>query len=137
MEKNYKQLFEGLRAFEPPKNLHANILAHINMARVRAARIKAVLFGLTTLLSFIALIPAFTYLAQQFQQSGFHQYLSLIFSDGSVVLSYWQDYALSIVESIPFTETIIFLCVLFVLLGSARLVVRNARIVFPRILFIR
>jgi len=137
MKKNYKQLFERLQSFEPPKALHANILARINVARTRAARIKSVLFGLTTVLSFAALIPAFTYLAQQFQQSGLYQYLSLIFSDGEVVLSYWQDYALSIVESIPFTEIIVFMTVLFVLLGSAKLVVKNIRIVFPRILFIR
>jgi len=136
MEKNYKQIFETLNMVEPPKALHVNILAQINSQRKRAARIKFVLFGLSTLLSFVGLIPAFVYLVQQFQQSGLYQYLSLIFSDGSAVVSYWQDYALSVIELIPFTEVMLFLAVLFVLLGSAKLVMKNMRVLFPKVLFI-
>jgi hypothetical protein len=34
-------------------------------------------------------------------QSGLSEYLSLLFSDGGSIISYWQTYIMSIVESLP------------------------------------
>src|SRR3989344_3524522 len=79
--------------FEPPERLYGNILARIEREKIRAARIRFVLLGTTALASVVALIPAYQYAASEFSQSGFSQYLSIVFSDSGIAVVYWKECA--------------------------------------------
>jgi len=116
--------------FEPPERLYGNILIRIEREKIRAARIRFAVLGTTALASTLALIPAYQYAASEFTQSGFLQYLSVVFSDSSIAAVYWKEFALTLAESAPVLGATILLSVIFALLGSFALTIKNARRAF-------
>ncbi len=115
---------------EPPERLCGNILGQIKLEERRTARLRLFFVGSVFLASFAALIPAFQYFIREFYQSGSYQYLSLLFSDGGAVLSYWKEFTLSIAESLPVLGITAVLATIFVFLGSLRLAIRDLKTAF-------
>ena len=116
--------------FEPPERLYGNILARIEREKIRAARIRFALLGTTALASVVALIPAYQYAASEFSQSGFSQYLSIVFSDSGIAVVYWKEFALTLAESAPVFGAAVLLSAILALFGSAALTIKNARRAF-------
>ena len=110
---------------EPPERLYLGILARIESEKRRIARILLAFFGVVAAASLAAIIPSFQYAAREFAQSGFYEYLFLLFSDSGAVLASWREFALSLAESLPITEITIFLVMVFVFLVSAKLAIKN------------
>ena len=110
---------------EPPERLYLGILARIESEKRRIARIRLAFFGVVAAASLAAIIPSFQYAAREFAQSGFYEYLFLLFSDSGAVLASWREFALSLAESLPITEITIFLIMVFVFLVSAKLAIKN------------
>ncbi len=82
------------------------------------ALIKLWVFSLVGLSAIIALIPVLTMLVNDFRQSGFYEYFSLIFTGG--VLSNWKELLLILGESLPVVSIILFLSLVFILFLSSR-----------------
>ncbi len=129
-ETNYEKLFQSLRHIEPPQELYGGIVARITREQRHRAIIRLFFLGFAVLLSFAALIPTFRYLSNDFYQSGSYQYLSLIFSDGGMLISYWKEFMLSIAESLPIISIAAFLSILFIMLGSLKLAAQNIKTAF-------
>lgn len=110
---------------EPPERLYLGILARIEREKRRIALIRLAIFGVVALASLAAIIPSFQYVAREFAQSGFYEYLFLIFSDSGAILASWRGFALSLAESLPTTEIMVFLFTVFVFLVSAKLAIKN------------
>ena len=110
---------------EPPERLYLGILARIEREKRRIAVIRLAFFGVVASASLAAIIPSFKYVAREFAQSGFYEYLFLLFSDSDAVLASWREFALSLAESLPITEITIFLVMVFVFLVSAKLAIKN------------
>lgn len=125
MREDYGELFRGLTSIEPPQRLLSDILLRIKQAQKRAIKIRLVILGVVVLSSAGAAIPAFQYSAREFYQSGFYQYLLLLFSDSGAVLEYWKEFGLSLAESLPVPGAAALLSVLFVLLGAMELILKN------------
>lgn len=125
MSDNYKKLFQNLEQIEPSQKLRAGVLARIDFEKRRSARIRLAFFGAVAVTSLVAIIPSFQYVAREFSQSGFYQYLSLLFSDSGFILASWKEFSASLVESLPLFEITIFLATVFTLLFSARSAVKN------------
>lgn len=124
------QKFLGLASLEAPRNVYDHILLRVETARMRAARMRLALFGALSFASLAALFPALQYAAQGFYQSGSYEYLSLVFSDGTALLPYWKEFLLTLAESLPVFEIAVVLGVVYVLLESIKLAVRNTSIAF-------
>ncbi|MBI5530536.1 MAG: hypothetical protein HY918_03475 [Candidatus Doudnabacteria bacterium] len=69
--------------------------------------------GLFFLLNLALVIPAWIYFKTQMAYTGFGQYFSLIFSDLGNIGRYWQDFALTLLESFPALAVAGFLVILF------------------------
>ncbi|MDO8555206.1 MAG: hypothetical protein Q7R75_01420 [bacterium] len=110
---------------EPPENLYGNILAKIEFEKKRIARVKLAIFGITALVFVFALIPIYKYTAQEFYNSGFLEYLSVLFSDGNIAAAYWKEMLLSLAESLPLFSLTATLSVVFVITGSIKLALKN------------
>ena len=108
--KNYNLFFDVV---EPNENLKNSILSAIKK-RETTKLVNKIFFDLAVLLvSASVAILYFINLFKDFYQSGLSDYLSLIFSDGSALLSYWQSYLMSVVESFPIIPiAIILICIL-------------------------
>ena len=85
MEKELVKAFEKARYEEKP-DLASNIWQNIVMRNKRKARLELWAFSLVGFASLIGLIPALKTLSNSLIQSGFYEYLSLIFSNGSSIL---------------------------------------------------
>ncbi len=120
-------LYASLPLLEAPQGLYAAVMARIDAAERRAARIATAVFGFVALASAAALVPVAQYTLQQFYASGFYDYLSLALSDHSLALTYWREFGLSLVESLPSLALLMLIPVAGVLLWSLRRVVRTVR----------
>jgi len=128
MSKNYQELFSRLAAPQMPPELLEKILNRLTKQQKLAAKRRLFVFSFSLLGSLIALIPAWQFVWSGFAESGFWQFFSLLFSDAAVVLTYWQNYALSLLETFPASRLIIFLAVVFVFLQSLKLFTNNIKI---------
>jgi hypothetical protein len=108
-EEKYKKLFGYMNSVPPPKGFEGRVLSAIAGEESRFARIKKWAFGGSSLASFGLSVWAVIYLAGSIKQSGFGQYLSLIFSENGAVLAYWKELSLSLAESLPIFGVIMFL----------------------------
>lgn len=125
MQKIHDNLLKSLEQTEPPKYLYLNIIERIRMEKERSSRIRFWVFSGITLASFLTAIPALQYSIDGLSQSGTMQYLSLIFSDGTTLLTYWQEFALTIAESLPIIWLAALFASIFAMLGSIKLAFEN------------
>jgi hypothetical protein len=126
-------LYTYLHMLEPRAGLYRAILERIAYAERRSARVRTSLFSGLAILSGAALVPAVRYAAGQFYASGFYDYLTLIFSDRNVVLIYWRQLGLSLVESLPSLALLLLLPIIFLLVYSVRRAVQTGRVAFTSV----
>jgi len=113
---------------EPPIGLFEKIINRIQREkRLFTIRQRIFIFSAGLLGSLTAFLPVYQIVKAEFIQSGFFQFFSLIFSDFSVVIVYWQSFTLTLIESLPVMSLLAFLVVLFVLFESAKHLTRNIR----------
>ncbi len=130
MRKGYDALLKNLGHINPPERLYRNILVRIESAQVRKAKVRFVFTGTTAVCSLVALIPALQYTIREFSQSGFLQYSSLLFSDSAAIATYWKEFTLSLAESFPIFGITAILSILFVFLGSLKIIASNIKTIF-------
>ena len=100
MEKELKNAFHRVK-YEDNIHLADNIWLKIALRNKLIARIKIWVFSSIGLASLLGLIPAFKVLSNDLMESGFYEYLSLIFSNSNSIASYWRELSLSLAESLP------------------------------------
>ena len=121
MRKDYEKLFTHLEPPEPPAGLLNKIMARIREEELLLSiRKRLILFSSVVLMSAGAFIPVINAFQAEFAQSGFSQFLSLIFSDFGSVMANWQDFGLTILESLPAMSLIALLTTALVFLWSSK-----------------
>ena len=68
-------------------------------------------------------------------RSGFYNYFSLIFSDGFALVSSWKEFVFSLVESFSVSEFIVLLSIVFVVLISVKILIKNYKIIYTPLKF--
>ena len=108
-----------------PEGLSSSIIAKIRKEQQRNARLQLAISAPLAFISGVAVVFTFQYLTQELSRSGLGDYFSVLFSDGGAVLTYWREFALSLLEQIPILSMILFLSATLALLGSMRSLVKN------------
>lgn len=124
MEENLKNVLLQNK-IAPQTGLADNIWQTIVRRQKYTARIKLLIFSLTGLLSLVGLIPALKTLLSDFAQSGFYEYLSLIFSNSGTVLTFWKELLLTLAESLPVLSIVSSFTLIFILLLSLKHIMRQ------------
>lgn len=133
MEKDYQRLFKTLKNPTVPTELQGLVLARINSEAARLSRIRLAIFVPLVLASSVGVVSSFQYLTQVASQSGFSSYLSIIFSDGSTMLSFWKEFLISLAETAPVFGATIFLGTVLAFMGSLKMAIKNAQTTFTPI----
>jgi len=120
MTTSYHQLFKKTAPIQAPSGLSASIMQRIEVYEVRRLRMRAGIQGALVFVALILCVPAFNYLGSTIAQTGFGEYLSLIFSDGGYVFANLKDFMLTLADTLPATGTIAVLGLGAVLLWSLR-----------------
>jgi hypothetical protein len=112
---------------KPPVGLRAHILMRIGREEFRRAR--AYLFASATIgaAGVFGVALSVKYMLQGFNQSGFYNYFSLLISDPDIMLTYWREFVLSIVESVPFIGITVSLATVALLMFSIRIFANNMK----------
>ena len=119
------QLRQAIKKLEhsPSEGLFRVVMARIADAEIRQARTRSLLFGVLTVVSLAVAVVMFGYAVQEFAQSEFLQYFSLVFSDAGAVLASWKEFILLLAESVPLTGLILALVATFVSFSSIKAVI--------------
>jgi hypothetical protein len=112
-------------SYKPTSSLNEDIWCTIVKRNKYIARLKLILFSIIGAISIAGLIPAIKALSSDVSASGLFDYLSLAFSSGSSVFSYWKEFSLSIVESLPLMSIMLSLTFLFILCISIKHILRQ------------
>jgi hypothetical protein len=121
----YKKLFDYVNLIEPPKGFEAQILNFVIARERRLTRFRAWAFGSSSLASFGLSLWTAVYLVKSASETGLWQYMSLAFSENGVLLAYWREFSLSIIESLPIVSIIIFLATVGVFVWSFANVIKK------------
>jgi hypothetical protein len=127
------QLFSTI---EPSLNLKNSIINKIKKEEMKMTIYKIVISSVVSLTSVLVAIIFVINIIQDASQSGLTNYLSLLLSDGASILSYWQSYALSIVESLPIIPITIVFASIWIFVWSISSVIdtfKNAKQIFYKI----
>jgi len=128
MHTGYDKLFGKIQPLEPPAGLGERIVQSIHEERlVLSIKRRLVLFTLGLAASLVVLVFSFMSFRSGVVSSGFADFFSLLFSDFRVVTYYWQNYILSLLESLPIFSLAIFLAAIFSVLELVKLTARDAK----------
>ncbi len=115
-------------ATNPPPELLRNVMNAVYTERNRLAACRRFAFASTVCaFSSVLLVPMWNALRQELAASGFGSFASLIIFDTRLVLAYWQDYGLSLLESFPALQGAAFLSLIAAFLLSAKFIAKYAR----------
>lgn len=117
---------------EPPSDLFEKIIKRIHRERRAVIMRKVVIFSGLLAGSIITLIPSIKMLLTDFNESGFIYFFPLLFSDFSTVLTYWQNFILIVLETLPVISLATSLFILLVFLQSLKLLTKNIKIILGK-----
>jgi ABC-type spermidine/putrescine transport system permease subunit I len=112
---------------EPPAGLFGKIMNRIHKEERILVLRRVIIFSTTLVLSLAGFFPAFNLLLSDFNQSGFLRFFSLMFSDSSTVMIYWQSFAMILLETLPAVSLAVFLAVLLTFLQSVKFLTKDVR----------
>ena len=121
-----------LAPVQPPQGLAESILARVEALRIASAKAHFMLDLAVAALSGVAFVLTARMFLAEAALTGAFQYLSLLFTNGTSALTYWQDLLLSFVEAFPALLAAAALATVFVLVLSLQRAVLNGTTAFHR-----
>ncbi len=103
-----------------------SVICRVEQFEVTRSHRKSIAYKTISIVAVIALIPIIYFILQSSSQSGFREYLSLVFSDGAYMIQNWKEFLLSTASSLPIVGGIMTLLVLFILTTAIQKNVENS-----------
>jgi len=119
VEQNLHKLFKPSSDNKESK-LSSDIWNVIESKTTHMTKQKTLFYLSIGAMSLVGTIFSVKSLIEEFLRLGFFNYLSLIFSDIGVITTYWREYTLTLMDSLPVTSLIILFSLLFILFISIR-----------------
>jgi hypothetical protein len=117
VEKNLHKLFQEAQ-YHPESRLSDAIFGVIEHKSAQITKWKRFSYLSLSILSLSGSVFSIKSLIEQSSRLGFYDYLSLAFSDGGTIATYWKEYVLSLADSLPIASLVISCLLLFVLFIS-------------------
>ena len=115
-----------------PAHLLDKVMFGIRTERARLMAIRRLIVSSSLcLVAAIALIPVWNAFYAAFRGSDFSQFAKLLFVDFQAVLTNWQDYSLSLLESFPIANAAALLFAVALLLASLKFIFKYSRGLSP------
>lgn len=134
MTAEFKKILNKIEREEMPLpiNLVNKIILSVDKKVSHDSKIKALGLSFVSFISFLISIPIISQIITSFTQSGFYNYISIIFSDSDVAFIYWKEILISLIESLPVIGIASLLAIVVVFIWStikATSEVKNALVV--------
>lgn len=118
MEENFNQI-------EPPAELLNKVFSRLKHEQKRARIKKIAFFSVGILSSVFIFVPMLISTIAEVQESGFAYIVSLVFSDFQAVITVWDDFLLSVLETLPIIHIAILFASIYLFLGSIKYFAKN------------
>jgi hypothetical protein len=115
---------------EAPSGLLDKVMLRIDRQKRLMAIRRFSLVSAFLLIILAAIIPIWQSFQFNMTQSGFDQYVSLLFYDFNLIIAEWQNFGLSLLESLPIISTVELLAVAFALLLVIKSEFKYGKIIF-------
>src|ERR1035437_987263 len=122
---NYQKLLGDLGTGTVPEDLYKAVLFRLSLEQRRAVKRRFAIASASLVASISAAVAAVLILANSLTTSGFWKFVSLIFSDGGTVVTYWQQFSLSLLESFSVPELVVSLSCVFAVMISLKFLLKN------------
>lgn len=119
MEQDLQKLFKKA-VYHPECRLSDDVCCAILAKRKNIIRRNTSVYVLLIVSSLSGSIFSIRDLITESSKLGFYKYLSLVFSDGGVIATYWKEYMLTLADSLPVMNLIVSFALLFVLFISLK-----------------
>ena len=113
--------------YQPSHELRESILSRIATEEHQRARRYLLASFTAATVSVAGIVFAGTYVVRAIYEARFYQYVSLLFSDTDIVLSYWREFMLSLAEALPFFAITLVLVAVATLMLSIRMLTSTSR----------
>ncbi|MFA6274000.1 MAG: hypothetical protein WC662_02460 [Candidatus Paceibacterota bacterium] len=124
MDQNLKKIFKNIEILDS-QNLSEKIWFSIVKREKRIIKLKLFIFSFTGICSLVSVALVIKTLVANFAQSGFYEYLSIAFSSGSNLFSYWKELIYSLAESLPILNIILSFSVIFIFILSLKYILKQ------------
>jgi hypothetical protein len=91
----------SMRYIDPPEHLQSSIIDKIAFLNERRSFRVKTMYSVLAVISFVTVFFTFSFLARESNQTGFAAYLSLVFTDISMLVLYSKEILLALAESLP------------------------------------
>ncbi len=128
--RSYDQLLKNLVAARAPAYILTDIEANIDKLLTRKNIIKGTIHATISCIAIFSLVLSFRYTTTAMIGSGFTSYISIIFTEGTNLLSSWKELGLVLIESLPvlsISAVVGLLAVSIYSLNKSILSIRNVR----------
>jgi len=119
VEKNLQKLFKQA-SYTPESRLSGDIWKVIEYKKNHISKINLLKYMILGVLSLSGSIFSIKILIEQLSKLGFFDYLSLVFSDSGIIVTYWKEYIMTLAESLPIFSLNLSFFLLFILFISIR-----------------
>lgn len=133
MSQSVKKLFELSQKSELPAGLSRLVLAKIEIAQRQSTRRRLFVFGVADAILSLGVVVSCWSLINLLTSSSFFNYLSLLWSDSLSLVPYWQEFLLSMMESLPVLGLMAFLAAMAALTFSLGKTVSNYRLFYYQV----
>lgn len=124
LNQNYQQ-------FVVPSGLMDKVMARLaTEKRLQKEKLQLVILSVFVLILAVIIASVWRSFYNQAQDSGFVQYLSLLYYDYDVVAIYWRDISLSLLESVPVISLIQITVIFGLVFYSLKSIYKYARDLF-------
>ena len=120
MAKTYKDVMNQIKDIEPRSGLETDVFDLIDRYIEKQNFYRKLIGFSLSLLSALTFVPFAIYTSSQLYSSGIYNYLSLIFTDGNVVISNFREFILSVADSLPFFALTMTAFSIFMILVSVK-----------------
>jgi len=94
---------------EPPNDLFLKIIARIEREKEIKQTRKLILFAIPFVFSLILLPFSWNYFWTEIKNSGIFYFFETLFTNLSLVSTYWKDFVFAILESLPILAIVAFI----------------------------
>ncbi len=129
-DSDMKRIFEILAAHPMSEEKKREICTAVLMRRVSALKRRLILLAGTAALSMASIIMSAYYAWKSMVSSGVFSYVSLAFSDTGTLLTYWKEFAFTLLESLPMLSAAAFLGAVALFIWSGTRVIRDSKVHF-------
>jgi hypothetical protein len=124
-QNNYQKLLNNLGESRAPEGLYRAVISRVSAEQNRSAKKRFVVAVGSLVASVAASVAAVLVLATSLTQSGFWKFVSLAFSDGGTVMTYWRQFSMSLLESFSMPEMVVSLVCVFAVMLSLKFLLKN------------